>query len=42
MKSRDNFKDSNMISKLIMRLMEASAIGLMIIAYGYSITKFII
>ncbi len=42
MKLLDNFKDSNMISKLFMRLMEAAAIGLMMIAYGYSLTAFII
>ena len=41
MKPLDNLMDTNMISKLLMRLMAAAALGLITIAYGYSLTTFI-
>ncbi len=42
MKSLDNLMDTNMISKLFMRLIEAAAIGLIMYGYGYSLAQFII
>ena len=39
MKSLDNLKDSNMISKLLIELMVSVAVGLMIFAYSYSISQ---
>ena len=42
MKSLDNFEDSNMISKLFSGLMVSVAVGLMIFAYSYSISRIIL
>ena len=42
MKSLDNLKDSNMISKLLIELMVSVAVGLMIFAYSYSISQIIL
>jgi len=41
MKSPGNLMETNMTSKLIMRLMEASVIALMMFGYGYSIAQII-
>ena len=41
MKSLDNLMDTNMTSKLLMKLMETAAIALMMFGYGYSIAQII-